>query len=464
MTEQCSPAISPPVFSEYAELEQYLAGRGLFRMELGLERMRESLGLLGLQRPPFFVAQVVGTNGKGSTSTFLASLAAAHGLTVGLHTSPHFVSVRERIRINGAMLPEVEWVQAANVLMQQGQGVRLTYFELITCLAVQLFARHNVAFAVMETGLGGTFDATTALEADMVLFTPVDLDHTAILGETLAAVATDKAGAMRRGKQALSGPQHGSVVAVLEDVAQRVQAPLLFCGPSESILPEPPVALGLAGAHQHGNAALALAGWRLFQANPTVGAPALAGNAASACVAMAGNAAAEAHGLASARIAGRMQRTAWLPGPRRLGRLETPYGVPPMVLDGGHNPHGLAALGLSLAKEGVAPLATVFACLEDKNVAAMVAHVRAMSPGAIFVPPIADNPRSMAPQALASAIGLNAFACASVEEALCRAAEHMHQRMPEAFAEEGGKHPLLVCGSLYMLGEVYSLLPELLGC
>lgn len=430
-------------------------------MELGLERMRESLRLLGLQRPPFFVAQVVGTNGKGSTSTFLASLAAAHGLTVGLHTSPHFVSVRERIRINGVMLPEAEWVQAANVLMQQGQGVCLTYFELITCLAVLLFARHNVGFAVMETGLGGTFDATTALEADMVLFTPIDLDHTAILGNTLAAVATDKAGAMRQGKLALSGPQHGSVAAVLENVAQRVHVPLLFCGPPESILPQAPV-LGLGGAHQQGNAALALAGWRLFQANSTVGAPALGITAASACVSTAGNTQAEAQGLASAWIPGRMQRTLCLPGPRRLGTLEAPYGVPSMVLDGGHNPHGLGALGLSLAKEGIAPLATVFACLEDKNVAAMVAHVRAMSPGAIFVPPIADNPRSMAPQTLASAIGLNAFACASVEEALCRAAEHMHQRMPEAFVEEEGRHPLLVCGSLYMLGEVYSLLPELL--
>ena len=163
-------------------------------MRPGLDRMRAALDRLALRRPPCCVVQIVGTNGKGSTSTMLAALAQAHGLRVGLHTSPHFLSPRERVRLDGAMLPEERWLELANILMQRG-GDDLSYFEFVTCLAVMAFAEADIA--VMETGLGGSYDATTALEADLVVFTPIDLDHQSVLGPFLKDIAADKAGATR---------------------------------------------------------------------------------------------------------------------------------------------------------------------------------------------------------------------------------------------------------------------------
>ncbi|MDR1359397.1 MAG: bifunctional folylpolyglutamate synthase/dihydrofolate synthase, partial [Deltaproteobacteria bacterium] len=183
-------------FAGFPALEEYLGGLGLFRMTPGLARISAVLGRLGLIRPPYAVIQVVGTNGKGSASSMLASLARVHGLRAGLHTSPHFLSVRERIRINGAPAQEELWLHLAKRLMRSG-GKELSYFEAVTALAAMAFAETGVQLAVMETGLGGSFDATTALAADLVLLTPFALDHQAVLGPTLKDIARDKAGAIR---------------------------------------------------------------------------------------------------------------------------------------------------------------------------------------------------------------------------------------------------------------------------
>jgi len=134
-------------------------------------------------------------------------------------------------------------------------------------------------------------------------------------------------------------------------------------------------------------------------------------------------------------------------------------GWPPLLLDGAHNSHSLAALGLSLAREGIAPLAVVFACMGDKDLEAMLPHLRALATGLIVVPPI-DNPRAMPPVELAAQIGLNAVPADSLTGALEIAARHMADRMPEVFdpaCTSVRKHPLLLCGSLYLLGEFYAL-------
>lgn len=501
MTEMKN-VVADPRFPDFAALSAYLDGLGLFRMTPGLERIAAMLDRLGLRRPPYTVAQIVGTNGKGSVSAMLAALGKAHGLRVGLHMSPHFLSVRERVRVDGAMLTESAWTALGNALMNAG-GEELSYFEFVTALAVLSFAEAGVDLAVMETGLGGAFDATTALEADLVAFTPLGLDHQAVLGPTLRDIAADKAGAIRPGRPAFSVPQPREAWAELTRVAEERQTTLREVPPSYPLplqggsagsafldVPPPPVgsgpvpALGLAGLHQYGNARLALAVWRALRKDGPLSSAAR--EKLSAALAAAPEEDLEARALAGTRLPGRFQYVPPFPRPVLHGAGPVPdngiyrgpeqseslpeggdffpcsLGWPPLLLDGAHNGHGLAALGQSLGRAGIAPAAVIFSCLADKDLEDMIPLLRALATGPVFVPPIQNNPRAAEPRELAAAIGLNAVPAASLAGALEQAATHMAQRLPEAFAGARPRNPLLICGSLYLLGEFYALRPDCL--
>ena len=177
-------------FHSFDDVQDHLDALGLFHMDFGLDRVRNALDALGLLTPPFVTVQIVGTNGKGSTSTFLSCVARAHGLKVGLYTSPHFVTPRERIRINGTMLPADRWPVLADRVMEAAPN--LTYFEFLTALGLLAFAEAGVDLVVMEAGLGGHYDATTAMPVQAVCFTPIGMDHEKILGPTLTDIASDK--------------------------------------------------------------------------------------------------------------------------------------------------------------------------------------------------------------------------------------------------------------------------------
>ena len=229
-------------FQNVWEVLAHLDGLGLFHMDLSLNRMHRALGALDLTRPPFTVVQILGTNGKGSTAAGLASLCMAHGCKTGLYTSPHFVSPEERIRVDGRPWPAESWTAHANEIMAAAPD--LTYCEFLTVLALLLFREEKVDVAVLEAGLGGRHDATTAVPADLLCYAPIALDHKAMLFQAAPLPAASAPG------------------------------------------------LGLAGPHQLVNAGLALAAWRHL-------APLLGKNA--------DNTAAQAHGLAHAFVPGRLQ-------------------------------------------------------------------------------------------------------------------------------------------------------------
>lgn len=438
-------------FRSWPEFEARLNSLGLFRMKPGLERISAVLDAMKLKRPPFYTAQIAGTNGKGSTVSFMASIAREHGFKAGVHSSPHFVSVRERVRIfrpgsslAGDLLPENAWLEAANAVMANG-GEELSYFELVTAVALKLMQMEKVDIALMETGLGGLFDATTALEADLVVFVPFALDHMNVLGPTLADISRDKAGAVRYGKPALSAVQKPEAAEALKHEAQSKNAALEFVRPEA--LPEEfldgRAALGLKGGHQAQNAALALAAWRKSGLGKDLPETL--------------RAKAERDGLARAFLPGRMQFIQPLP--------DGAATHPAMLLDGGHNPHGLAALGHSLARLGISPAAVIFTCMEDKEPEALVPHLRALSTGPVFVPGMGEHPRAMKPEALAKVIGLSAEPCRDLPEALKKATALVRERLPECMelkAEECS-HPVLICGSLYLLGEFFALYPRYLA-
>lgn len=519
----------------WTEFEAKLEQLGLFRMEAGIGRISTVLERLQLKRPPFVAVQVAGTNGKGSTCSFLAALAKTHGIKCAVHSSPHFISVRERVKIyepeqlkvnglnqaglnckapsvgtfavegeaapakhfTGDLLSEAEWLAAANTVMQHG-GETLTYFELVTAIAIVLMKNAGVELAIMETGLGGRFDATTALDVDCTLFAPVALDHTAVLGNTIAEIAADKAGAIHPHSVVYSAPQRPEALNILRQAAQLLHSEFHLVVP-ESVLPQEfyngQVALGLAGEYQRENATLALEAFKGLLAK----FPALAaGTVTDAAVTYA---------LKCAFIPGRMQfvdpldvstlspcgkgsstqnslhhsgliennpeqntatgvtgntvvntgctGASFLAGVRRL---------PPLILDGGHNTHGISALGHALAKRQIAPAAVIFTCLEDKEPEKMVQHLRVLATGPIFIPPLTDNPRAMEPQRIADMLGLAAYPVGSVAEAVELAVRSIYERLPEEFERKAQdcKHPLLICGSLYLLGEFYNLFPQIL--
>ncbi|MCL1889566.1 MAG: Mur ligase family protein [Desulfovibrionaceae bacterium] len=442
------------VVKDWPEFSALLDRLGMFHIHPGLKRMEKALERLRLTRLTRPLAQVAGTNGKGSTCAFMASLARAHGLSCFLHTSPHFVSVRERLRLarpggpdEGEPLPEKAWLEAAEAVLN-GSGEDLTYFELITAMAAWMLEKTDADLTVMESGLGGSLDAVTALAADLVIFTPIGLDHCEILGNSIEAIAADKAGAIRHGRPAITARQLPEAMAAIEREALRKAAPLYLAPKLPENFFTDGGSLGLAGEHQQENAALALAAWRHMAAGLLKDYAPPAGGSISE---------EERKGLAAA----------WTPG--RLQCIQPQDGLPAMILDGGHNPHGLAALGLSLARMGLAPGAVIFSCLNDKQPEKILPHLRALAAGGpIFVPLIQDHPKAMPPAALAELIGLAATPLPDLPAALEAARQYFRRRLPEEARPyinpepPPGRHPLLICGSLYLLGEFYALHPQCL--
>ncbi|MHC1787902.1 bifunctional folylpolyglutamate synthase/dihydrofolate synthase [Solidesulfovibrio sp.] len=422
---------SPSEFSDFAAFSAYLDSLGLFHMDLGPGRMQAALAGLRLLSLPHLAVQTVGTNGKGSTSALLAALLAAHGLPTGLYLSPHFVSVRERILLGGKPLSEDAWTEAANAVLAAtapgGKAGRLTYFELLTAMAARMFTDLGAEAAVYEAGLGGAGDATTALPRDLVLFTPIGLDHAAVIGPTLTDIARDKAGAMAPGGTAVTGPQPPEVLAELRRHAQAVGAQLhdvaalagydattriaVLRAPLHLVIPD--VKLRLAGPHQAQNAALALAGFAL-------------------CADLLGL-------IPDAEAVRRALTETFLPG--RLHLLRLPGLTPGLLLDCAHNLPALVALKTALACLCLAPSALVFTCLGDKDLEAMAPVAAHLTAGPIFVPELPGVSRARPAAEVAAALGPRAVVVAGPEAAL------------DAVRDLPGT--VLACGSMYLLAALF---------
>lgn len=411
-------------FATYEDFETHLEKLGLFHMDLAHSRIDAVLNEAELKRPDYPVAQVVGTNGKGSTSSFLSAFGQATGLTVGLYTSPHFVTPRERILINGEMLDEEEWCDVANDVMECG-GKELTYFELLTVMAVFFFADYEVDLGIFEAGLGGTHDATTAIERDLVVYTPIGLDHVDVLGATIEDIARDKAGAMRKDLPAITHVQEKSVMAVLKKEAQKVGASLIS---SEGTVTLPPTTrIGLSGKHQKENALLALAAFRqLVEKYGWSPADIMDWDDVKEI------------GVADAWIAGRFQH---------IAATEV---LPELYLDGAHNVPAFAVLADTLQEQAIKPSVVLFGCMENKDIHKLVPKVQELTEGVILLPQFIDMDRAEPAERLATHFDDRAQVCESLQDALIRS------------KELAGDAPVLVCGSLYLLAEFFALYPEFL--
>lgn len=219
----------------------------------GHERLRQLLSQLQLKRPQLRI-RVAGTNGKGSTSFMLAAALKSCGLKVGLYTSPHILQFNERIRIDGVPIDRPALEQSLSHLMPHALAIGTSYFETATAVALDLFSKAEVDVEILEAGVGARLDATTAIEADMALITPIGIDHQAWLGDTLKQIAEEKAYAMDGCHVSISVPQPPEVTNQLSEFDSTLQ----FCEPID--WPK----LAVPGKHQHTNASLAYAAVKLL--------------------------------------------------------------------------------------------------------------------------------------------------------------------------------------------------------
>ena len=343
--------------------EEHLLSLELFGMRFGLERMRRLLTALGSPQERFEAVHVVGTNGKSSTVRMTAALLETHGVRTGSYLSPHLVRFAERVRIGDEDLPGRAFgraVQRAAAAAEKvdrtlSGGERVTQFELLTAAALDELARREVEVAVVEAGLGGRWDATNVLDAGVCVLTNVGLEHTRWLGPTIPDIAREKLAVVRRGATLVLGEVDDEVLALAEQTGARIVRPQ-------------PLDIPLRG-YQRTNFEVAAAA---AQAQAQTGGQILQSSIAE--VAM--------------RV-------------RVPGRLQVVDEDPLTVLDGAHNPSGMAALAAALPDVvGDRKLVAVVSVLDDKDAAGMLRALIGKCGAMVLT--ASRNPRALPPATLAS--------------------------------------------------------------
>lgn len=420
-------------------------------IRLGLDSMRGLLASLGGPQLRFPAVLVAGSNGKGSTAALLAAMAVAAGYRTGLYTSPHLETVEERLRIDGRAIGGErlgELLAEVVAAAERRLGHDPTYFEALTAAAFLWFAAERVDLAVVEVGLGGRLDATNLCEPVLSLVTSISLEHRELLGNTVAEIAREKAGILRRGRPALSWVEDREAAAALREAAAALGAELRAAESEVAITAAAPggwegqsVTLAtprarhelrtrLLGRHQTHNLGLAVRAAELLAES---GFPALDGGALEA-------------GAAACRWPGRAE-VVELPGGRRV------------LLDAAHNAEGAAALGELLAgvRREAGTLDLIFGVLEDKDGGEMLRHVAPWARRIVFttVPSPRARRAEQLPALLDSAGGELAAARGALVEPDPAAAL--------ARALDLGADTLAICGSIFLVGELRRLLRERFG-
>jgi dihydrofolate synthase/folylpolyglutamate synthase len=417
----------------YQEALDFISRQGRFAMKLGTERTRAILDELGAPDRNLPGALIAGTNGKGSTGACLTSILRAAGHHVGFMPKPHLISYTERIEVDGRPISEEDFTEALVSLRPTFDSVAATLgppteFEMLTVLALAYLAP-RIDLLICEVGLGGRLDATNALDLGVSLITNVDLDHQKYLGNTIGEIAHEKAAIIKQDNRAVTGCE-GEALAVVEARASAMSAQLWRLGREVHVESR---SLGWDGhvldvsgpSFEHRELRLLLVG----DYQPTNAALAVA--AAHLLIDVDDRAVRE--GLASTRWPGRLQVIA-----------ENPR----VILDGGHNPAAMAKAGAALRRLiGSERLVAVFAMLSERDPVELLGVLRSLEPDAVvFTEAASARGHVISPEDLASIYGPGAEVARPARAALDRARE---------LARPSGN--VLVCGSLYLVGEVLAL-------
>jgi len=392
----------------YREALAWLYGLQRFGIKLGLENIQQLLATLRLDLRGSGVIHVAGTNGKGSVCAMIDSILRAQKYRTGLFTSPHLITFRERIRVDGEMISEEAVANGLTTIrdLVSDWNPHPTFFEIATALALRYFCEAKVDIVILETGMGGRLDATNAVQSDVSVITPIDLDHQKWLGQTLRGIATEKAGIIKPRIPVVCAAQRPEAEEVIRARAVECEAPLQFVNESYNR-----TTIALPGRHQKQNAAVAIAALRAGKIDIDDSAI--------------------ARGLANAEWPARFQR--W---DERI------------IIDGAHNPaaaHILAETGREILGDQRATL--ILAILNDKDLPGIC---KALAPivDSILLPKIrserAADPKTLARIFSAVAPSLPYSITASIGDALASA--------------RAKPNPILLTGSLHFAGEALACL------
>lgn len=413
----------------FEEAVGYLYGLGheILTIKLGLRNTELLLESLHNPEREFPSLQIAGTNGKGSTAAMLDSICRAAGIRSGLYTSPHLVTITERIRIAGEQISESDFArhtatvrEASHRLLAAGQIEALpTFFEQLTAIALLAFREARIELAILETGLGGRLDSTTAAGAGIVAITPIAMDHEQYLGHTIESIASEKGAIIRPGVKAIIAKQQPEALSVLLRRCEETGVQPVFADSSTilDITPDgkfsistnsyPRLQIGLRGRHQIENALVAI---RL----------------------------AESLSIQSAAIVSGIETA------NHPGRLELVPHEPPFLFDGAHNPAGAEALRDYLNEFGRRPLTLVFGAMSDKKLLSLGEILFPLADNLILT--TIDNPRAASLESLRPIAAR--FARGSVIES------NSSRDAFEASLRNAPREGLIcVTGSLYLIGE-----------
>lgn len=439
-----------PAEQSHAEIVAELTSRWPeHRVAPSLGRIRALTELLGDPQRTYPVIHLTGTNGKGSTAAMIESLLRADGLRTGRFTSPHVMSVTERITINGEPITDERFDElwreiepyVALVDQREIDGVRMTFFEIITAMAYAAFADAPVDVAVVEVGLGGAWDATNVADADVAVVTPIDLDHTHLLGHTIAEITREKAGIIKPGAHAILAGQSIEAAEILlarcAEVGALPQREGVDFGVIDRKLavsgqvirlsgadgPVDDIFLPLYGAHQAANAGQALAAVEAF-----LGLKAL-------------NPDVIREGFAQVHFP---------------GRLELVRRSPAVVLDAAHNPHGARAAAAAITEAfAFAPLIGVIAVMGDKD-ARGILEVFEEIMNQVVITQVASTSRGTPAEALGD-LAKEVFGSSRVS-VVPRLDDAIEQAVALAEADVVGSPGVLITGSVVAIGEARTLL------
>ena len=409
---------------QFDEAVEYLLGLGheTLAIKLGLRNTELLLQALDNPERSFTAVQLAGTNGKGSTAVMLDSVCRVAGINTGLYTSPHLVSITERIRINGADISTEDFARhtttvravAEDLLARNEIEALPTFFEHVTAIALIAFREAGVELAILETGLGGRLDSTTAARAAIVGITPIAMDHEDYLGPSLTSIASEKAAVIRPGVTAVIAEQPPEALAVLLDrCAAVVVQPSRFSGRdfAEKIV------LSLRGAHQIQNASVAIGLAKALQM----------------------------HGFAISDE----QISLGLATATHPGRLEL---IPPFLLDGAHNPAGAQALRDYLDEFERRSLTLIFGAMSNKRLDRIAETLFPVAD--VLVLTTVDNPRSASLETLAPLA--KEFARGTVIETTTS-----DEAIRTAISRTPKDGLICVTGSLYLIGETRPMILKL---
>lgn len=343
------------------EIEEWLNSRIGLNFRSGLGRMQQAVALLGNPERSYPTIHVTGTNGKGSTIAFMRQLFAGHGRKTGSFTSPHMISIHDRICINGQPIASADFIRLGQQVQKMEQELlkshdQLSYFEILTLIAFLYFKEQAVDLALIEVGIGGLLDTTNVITGDIAVISSVGLDHQETLGRSLTMIAEQKAGIFKPGRPAVIGPLPEEARLVCAQRAQELGIELYQYGRdfslanqtfSNSTMTLSNLELGLKGGYQEENAALALQVFLLFMRQ-------------------------QGWEIDSARIRTALQETRW------AGRLEE--ASPGIYLDGAHNLPALERLVEFIQSQNDKECLLLFGALKRKDYSAMLSYLREALP------------------------------------------------------------------------------------